>query len=173
MSRSSKLTIALSLALAVAQAAPAQEASEQQTAPAEVKETHGAWQIRCSGDVCVMSQAGKANGKDVLEIQLRKLQGTKAPDGAVVPAAMQIVTPLGVVLPAGVRIKVDSKKERAAPYETCTQGGCVVRQPIGDDFVNELKAGAKAKVTIVAMPRAEIPVDISLSGFTKAYNALK
>lgn len=151
-------------------------AAAQQAAEEKVVATHGAWQVRCSGDedVCILSQVGKdSNGKDVLEVQVRKLNGAKAPDGTPIPGAVQIVTPLGVLLPAGVRIQVDGNKERAAPYEVCTQTGCLVRQPISTDLINELKAGAHAKVTIVAAPQQEIPVTLSLSGFTKGFGALK
>lgn len=160
---------------AAAEQAPAAapEPAQAQAQPA-VRETHGAWQIRCSGEVCVMSQAGKdGGGNDVLEIQIRKLTGAKAPDGTAIPAAIQVVTPLGVLLPAGVRVKIDEKKERGLPYEVCTQQGCVVRLPVDNAFINEMKAGASAEVTLFVLPQREIPIKVSLSGFTKAFNALK
>lgn len=157
--------------LLTASAAAAQEAGT-------VKATHGAWQVRCADtqgqNVCIMSQVGKdTEGKDVIELQIRRLEGAKAQDGTAIPAAMQIVTPLGVALQAGVRLKVDAKKERGAPFETCAQGGCVVRQPVSTEFITELKGGSNAKLTVVAMPQKEIPVTLSLAGFTKAYDELK
>ena len=151
-------------------------AQEQEQSAGEVVATHGAWEVRCVEEgqkVCVMSQVGKdASGKQVLEVQLRKLDGAKAPDGTPIPAAIQIVTPLGVLLPAGVRIKVDAKKERAAPFQVCTPEGCVVRQPLSADFLAELKGGANAAVTMVAVPQQEVPATVSLMGFTAAFDAL-
>lgn len=154
--------------------APAQEQPDQQPDQGKVVATHGAWQVRCnqSGEVCIMGQVGKVEGKDLVEIQIRKLSGAKAPNGQPIPAAIQIVTPLGVLLPPGVRIQVDSKKERGAPFELCGEGGCIVRQPMDDAFINELKGGQVAKLTLVGGQQA-IDVDISLAGFTKAFGALK
>ena len=120
-----------------------------------------------------MSQVGKnAEGQDVLEVQLRKLSGAQGPQGTPIPAAMQVVTPLGVLLPAGLRIQVDSNQERAAPFQVCTPEGCLVRQPLTTEVLNEMKAGATAKLTVVAAPQQEIPVNISLMGFTKAFESL-
>ena len=151
-------------------------APAQEQAPGEVVATHGAWDVRCAEagqKICVMSQTGKdGSGNQVLEMQLRKLEGATAPDGTPVPAAMQIVTPLGVLLPAGVRIKIDAKQERAAPYQVCTPEGCVIRQPLSADFLAELKAGANATVTVVAVPQQQVTATVSLMGFTKAFSAL-
>lgn len=160
-------TLALGAAPALAQA----------TAPQEtVKDTIGAWQIRCvqDGKVCVMAQAGKGKeGNDVIEIRIRRLSGVKAPDGTEVAAAIQVAAPLGVLLPAGLRMQVDEKKPRGAPFEVCGPSGCVVRQPMTKDFLDELRNGKEAKVTILAVPQTEVVVPISLSGFTKAYNSLE
>ena len=153
--------------------APAQEA--EQPAAGKVVATHGDWQVRCAEaqDVCVMSQVGRnADGQDVLEVQFRKLSGAQTPEGTAIPAAMQIVTPLGVLLPAGVRVQVDGGEQAAAPYQVCTPEGCVVRQPLTTEVLNQLKAGANAKFTLVAVPQQEIPVNISLMGFTKAFESL-
>lgn len=171
MTRATRTLGAALAALTIATTgAPAQEG-----AAGNVVATHGAWQVRCAegNKVCVMSQTGKdASGKQVLELQLRKLDGAQAPDGTPVPAAIQIVTPLGVLLPAGVRIKVDAEQERVAPYQVCTAEGCVIRQPLSTDFLNELKGGANATVTLVAVPQQEVPATISLMGFTKAFDSL-
>lgn len=151
-------------------------AQQEGSAATDVVATHGDWQVRCDEgrEVCVMSQIGKdGSGKDLVEVQLRRLEGQKAPDGTAIPAAIQIVAPLGVLLPAGLRIQVDGKEERAAPYEVCTQGGCLVRQPMSDGLLNEMKAGNAAKLTLVAVPQREIATNISLNGFTKAFESLK
>ena len=164
------LGAALAAVMLATGGAPAQEQS-----PGEVVATHGAWSVRCAGgeELCVMSQVGKdASGKEVIEVQLRKLEGATAPDGTPIPAAMQIVAPLGVLLPAGVRIRVDARQERAAPFQVCTPEGCVVRQPLSADLLNELKGGANARVTVVAVPQQEVPATISLMGFTKAFDSL-
>lgn len=171
MNRISRLTAAAAMAvLTVTAPAPAQQAQET------VKDTFGDWAIRCvdANKTCVMQQTGKgARGNDVVEIRIRKLEGVTAQDGSNVPAAIQVLAPLGVLLGAGVRIQVDDKPVRAAPFELCGPAGCVVRQPMSEDFLDEMRGGSKASVTIVAVPQNEVSADISLSGFTKAFRNLE
>ena len=158
-----------------APAAPAQEEPQAPVSPGQVVATHGDWQVRCAEEqqVCVMSQVGRnPEGQEVLEVQLRKLSGAQTPEGETIPAAMQIVTPLGVLLPPGIRVQVDGAEVGAIPYQVCTPEGCVLRQPLTSEVLNRLKAGANARMTLVALPQQEIPVDISLMGFTKAFGSL-
>lgn len=155
-----------------------QAIAQDGAAPAATKvvATHGDWQVRCNQDesVCVMAQVGKdPSGKDLAEVQIRKLEGATLPDGTAVPAAIQIVTPLGVLLPAGLQLKVDAKAERPLRYELCSQGGCLVRQPLDATLLGEMKGGNVARLTMLAPQQQEIATDISLSGFTKAFDALK
>ncbi|MEL6211434.1 MAG: invasion associated locus B family protein [Pseudomonadota bacterium] len=163
-------------ALALAALLPAGAALAQND---ELRTTHGDWQVRCAPgtDECVIAQIGKGpNGGDVLEVRIRKIQGLQAQDGEAVPAAIQILAPLGVALKAGVRVQVDSKEVRGAPFEVCAQGGCVVREPMSETFVDEMKAGNRAKISLAAITQSgeaqQIDVTVSLSGFTRAYNAI-
>lgn len=158
--------VCLAGALLVPSAGAAQE---------EVRATHGAWTIRCAQgtDNCVMQQTGQgAQGNDVLDVRIRKLEGVTADNGEAVPAAIQIAAPLGVLLRAGLRVRVDGSEERGAPFEICIQGGCIVRDAVSTDFLNQLKAGATAQMTVVSAQQGEVPVDISLSGFTAAFESL-
>ena len=154
--------------------AAAQEAA--QPAAETVKATHGAWDVVCSTakpDQCVMRQFGKnAEGNNVIDLRIRKLEGVTANDGTSVPAMIVIVAPLGVLLPAGVAIKIDAKEPRGAQFDVCLPSGCAMQQPVNDALLAELKAGNTVTVLLIAAPKREIKVDVSLKGFTKAYKAL-
>ena len=158
--------------------AAAQDAAQDKNAqPKEtVKATIGAWEVRCSpedGKRCVMAQLGKsADGKTVMEVRIRKLDDAKTKDGKPIPAAIQITTPLGSLLRAGVTVKVDSGEPRAGLFEVCVPAGCVVRDPVGEELLANLKAGANAVMTFVLLQKGEVSANISLKGFTKAFNAL-
>jgi invasion protein IalB len=165
------LVAALALGLVVPAASLAQQGGSD-----ELRDTYGDWQVRCAPgtDDCVIAQVGRGpQGNDVLEVRVRKLDGVTGQNGETIPAAIQILTPLGVNLKAGVRVKVDGNEVRAAPFEVCAQGGCVVREPMSDDFLEEMKAGRTANMTIVAAPNREITVPISLSGFTRAFGEIR
>jgi invasion protein IalB len=141
-----------------------------------VKATHGAWKIVCSSeqpDICVMRQYGlNAEGNKVIDLQIRKLKDAKTQDGKPIPAVVVIAAPLGVLLQAGMAIKIDENKPRVANFDICVPSGCVVRQPINEELLSEMKAGNNAAVLVVAAPKREIKIDFSLKGFTKAFKAL-
>jgi len=144
------------------------------TAQETLRETHGAWSVLCADtqDVCVMQQTGKGQaGNDVLDVRVRKLRDLTDNNGQPIPAAIQIAAPLGVLLRAGVRVQVDGNEQRGAPFEICIQAGCVVRDVVSQDFLDEMRAGAVARMTVVS-PQQEVTIDISLSGFTAAFNSL-
>lgn len=171
MTRFIKQTLA-ALAL-TALVAPGQAAAQNQET---VKATHGDWQVRCSQNddkLCVIAQVGQtADGKNALEVRIRKLEGAKTKDGQVVPAAIQIITPLGTILRAGVRVSIDGGKPRTGAFEVCVPSGCVVRDAMSEDFLSQLKAGKAAKVSYTMLQKGEISATISLTGFTKAFGTL-
>jgi len=147
-------------------------AQEQET----VKDTYGDWEVRCATQdpsICVMSQVGKtADGRAVLEARIRKLKDVKTKDGKTVPAAIQITTPLGAVLRAGVRLQIDASEPRTGMFEVCIPTGCVVRDALSEELLGRLKAGSVAKFTFGLIQQGETNTTLSLKGFTKAFDAL-
>jgi len=137
--------------------------------------THGAWDIRCNQDnsICVLNQVGKGTaGNSVLEVRIRRLDGVRTEEGQTIPAAIQVAAPLGVLLQAGLRIQVDANEPVALPFQICVEAGCIVRDALPDAFVEQMKRGAVAKMTVVSPNQQPVSVDISLSGFTAGFNAL-
>ncbi len=170
----SQFRFAAAALLAAALAGPA--AAQQQPQDGVTTATHGAWDVVCAeaGSAnCVIRQVGKnSEGNDVLVVTVRKLSDVTADNGEPVPAAIDIVAPLGVALRAGVRVKVDGGQDRGAPFDICLASGCLVRSPVGEDFLAALKAGNTATLTVVAPQQGEVAVNISLIGFTAAFNTL-
>jgi invasion protein IalB len=159
------LTVALSLGAAQAQ---------QEPPPKQVlKATHGAWEVHCleGTETCAMQQVGNtADGKRALLVTVQRLAGVTA-EGKPVPAALTVNTPLGVLIPYGVRVKVDDGNVAPVPLLRCLQDNCAARAPLADEAIQQLKKGSKA--TFGFFLQEEVLVDVSLSGFTAAYDALK
>jgi len=138
----------------------------------------GDWSLVCEpggGEgACAMTQLGlDPQGSPAIEFVVRKVNDDKAEiNGVKVNAVADIITPLGVLLEFGLRLKIDSGEERGAPFRICQQHGCLVREPLSDDVVKKLKAGATATVTVAAEGAGPIEIEISLAGFTKAYDSL-
>lgn len=137
---------------------------------------YGSWEVACGpeGGNCAMAQIGKdSSGTPVLEMVIRKLKEPLEADGRTATAVLDIITPLGVVLTSGLSLRIDGGKAEAAPFQICTEQGCLVREPVDDGLIARLKAGGNAKVTVVAANQGDVSSTISLSGFTKAFNSLR
>lgn len=137
--------------------------------------TNGAWQVSCAaGADCAMAQIGKDNtGTPILEMVVRKLEAPLEAEGRTAIAVVDFITPLGVVLTSGLELKIDSGKGEAAPFQICTEQGCLVREPVDQGLIDRLKKGNAASVSVVAANQGEVTANISLSGFTKSYNSLR
>ena len=156
---------------------PGPAAAQDMTQAGEtVKATHGAWDIVCATetpDQCTMRQIGKTeDGKKVLVVHIRRLDGVKAPDGKTFPAAIQITTPLGTILRAGVKVQVDAGEPRTGVFEVCIPNGCILRDPMTEEFLASLKAGKAVAMTFNVLQQGTLSVSISLKGFTKAFGKL-
>jgi invasion protein IalB len=156
---------------------PGPAAAQDTTQAAEtVKATHGAWDIVCATaapDQCTLRQFGKtADGKKVLVVHIRKLDGVKTQDGKTFPGAIQIKTPLGTILRTGVKVQVDSGEPRTGVFELCIPSGCIFTDPLTEEFLASLKAGNAARMTFNVLRQGTLSVSISLKGFTKAFGKL-
>jgi len=141
-----------------------------------VKATHGDWEIRCASpdtNLCAMTQSfTDAEGHAIVNVKILKLASQALKDGTKIPAQMEILVPLGVVLTNGLSVQVDSQQNRTAPYRFCVQSGCRVLEPITEGYIAELKNGVAAKISFRSVDGKAREASISLKGFTKAYETL-
>jgi len=137
----------------------------------------GDWSVVCDPDgntACAMTQLGKdSQGSPAVEFVVRKIDENDAEiDGIKIAAVADIITPLGVLLEFGLRLKIDDAEERGAPFRICQQHGCLVREPLSAEVITALKRGNAALVTVAAEGAGPIDIKISLRGFTKAFDSL-
>ena len=140
-----------------------------------VRTKEGDWDVACekSGKPCVMAQIGNdETGTPILEMVLRLLPEPREVQGQKIIAITDIITPLGVVLTSGLSMRIDSQQEQTAPFQICTEQGCLVREPLTEEAIGRFKKGANANVTVVAAQQGPVSAVISLRGFTKAFNSL-
>lgn len=138
--------------------------------------TVGAWDVACSpqGSNCAMAQIGNDSaGVPVLEMVVRKLEEPLEVGERTAIAVLDVITPLGVVLTEGLSVVIDGGPQESAPFQICTEQGCLVREPIDNDLISRFKRGNSAVVSVVAANQGEVEATLSLSGFTKAFNGLK
>ena len=159
--------------LSAAGAAQAQ-APQQQQAPEQVlTATHGAWELHCieGTETCAMQQVGETgDGRRALLVTVQRLAGVTA-EGRPVPAAITVNTPIGVLIPYGVRVKVDQGNVAPVPLLRCLPDNCAARAPLAQEAIDQFKRGSTA--TFGFFLQEEVLVEVSLNGFTAAYDALK
>ncbi|MEO0677492.1 MAG: invasion associated locus B family protein [Pseudomonadota bacterium] len=134
------------------------------------------WAHRCvttedGDDPCNAYQLLLDNeGNSVAEISLVPL----AAQGQAV-AGGTIVTPLETLLMRQISLQIDSGAVRRYPFTFCTRSGCISRVGFTTDDVAAMKAGSGATITIVPAGSPDTPVvlEMSLTGFTAAYDALE
>jgi len=150
-------------------------APQVQDGAALTRETVGAWEVACAENgQCAMAQIGNdGSGTPVLEMVIRKLPEPLEVGERTAIAVLDVVTPLGVVLTDGLGLTIDGGQTEAAPFQICTEQGCLVREPIDQGLIDRLKSGNVARLEIVAANRGPIAADLSLSGFTKGYDTIK
>lgn len=87
------------------------------------------------------------------------------------PAAITVNTPAGVLIPYAVRVRVDDGNIAQVPLLRCLADSCVARAPMADEAITQLKRGSTA--TFAFFLQEEVLVEISLNGFTAAYDSLE
>lgn len=148
---------------------------EPQVGSYYVKSTHTDWMLRCiraaqGQDPCELYQLMKdGEGNSVAEITLIPLKNSDVAAGAT------IIAPLETDLIRGLGFAVDSGKAQQYPFSFCAPVGCVARIGFAEPELAKLKGGNKAKLSLMPFggdPKNPVQLDLSLSGFTAAFNEL-
>lgn len=81
--------------------------------------------------------------------------------------------PLGFALPPGIEVRVDQGAAVRYPVQTCTNHGCLSGWLLDDAKINAMKRGATMTVTLLDLNGTPFEIPISLTGFTKGFEAIR
>jgi Invasion protein B, involved in pathogenesis len=81
--------------------------------------------------------------------------------------------PLGILLSTGWRYRIDGGSEAILPFEICDNTGCHAGVKLTPNLINAMKHGNEMKVTFFDAAQAPVEPVLSLTGFTKAWEALE
>ena len=157
-------------------ATPAAEAPADGPGTIYVKETSGAWQIRCMRvdagrtepcNIFQMLKDDKGNEVAAIEIAPR-------PTGEKAVAGATISVPLETLLQAKLVLQIDSSKPLVYDYAWCDRVSCLALAGFTEADLKAMKNGKEATMTIVPAlaPDQKVSVKISLDGITKGYDGL-
>ena len=163
-------TLAPALLLCLVAAVPALA----QEKPAEAAARPPAWASQCASATrtgpleCSMEQRLVLEGSG--QFLARLVIKQHAPDQAPV---MMLHVPLGVSLPAGLRLSVDDATDGfTLAYQTCDGAGCYAAEQMSEPVLAALRAGKELALHFENSGKRPIDLKFSLTGFTQAYDAI-
>lgn len=143
-------------------------AQEQQQPQAGGAPSQG-WFKTCnenaSGGVCIVQNYARAENGQVLTAV-----GLIQPKGGNGQPMLQVTVPTFRLIPAGVQMQIDTSAPTKIDYAICTNEQCIAQAPLSDTLVAAMKRGGKVTFTSVNMRQQPNPVDMTLSGFTAAFD---
>jgi invasion protein IalB len=151
--------------LAATMSAPAMAQEEAAAAPTGAP---NGWYKACTqqaeNDVCVVQNImAAANGQLLTAVGLITVQGE------VNQRVMQVSVPSARLIQPGIQMQVDDNEAVRLEYAVCMPDKCVAEVPLTDEIVASFKGGSEVTFTSVNFQRAPNPIEISLSGFTDAF----
>jgi invasion protein IalB len=138
-----------------------------------VRSAHGDWQIRCDtppgaqGEQCALIQSVVAEDRPQVGLTVIVLKTADRES-----RLMRVLAPLGVLLPAGLGLRIDDADVGRAGFVRCMPNGCLAEVIMDDKLVGQLKAGRQATFIIFQTPEEGIGIPLSLAGFTEGYDKL-
>lgn len=143
-------------------------------AQGKVKASHGEWNYVCDtppgakNEQCALIQSVISEDQQnvgltvvILRTADKKLR------------LMRVLAPLGVLLPAGLGLKIDGGDVGNVPFVRCLANGCVAEVRLENDLAGKLTAGKQATFIIFETPEQGIGIPIDLAGFAEALSLIK
>src|SRR5271169_6189541 len=159
-------TAVLALALLMEVGAPA-------AAQGVVRSVHDDWQIRCEtppgaqAEQCALFQSVVAEDRANVGITVLVLKTADQKS-----RLMRVQVPLGVLLPAGLGLKIDNADVGRAGYVRCLPRGCYAEVVMDDALIGKMKTGQTATFFIFQTPEEGIGFPVGLKGFGEGYDKL-
>ncbi|MBB3809504.1 invasion associated locus B family protein [Pseudochelatococcus contaminans] len=138
-----------------------------------VRATHGEWQMRCetppgaSAEQCALVQNVAAEDRPNITLLVIVL---KTADNK--SRLLRVVAPLGVLLPAGLGLKIDQTDVGRAGFVRCLNTGCIAEVVMDDTLLDRLKQGQTATFIVFQTPEEGIGIPVTLDGFSPGFDAL-
>jgi invasion protein IalB len=166
-SRSSRAAAAAALALASLALCGCADAQ------GVVKNSFGDWQMRCEtppgakNEQCALVQNVMAEDRPNLTLLIIAL---KTADGK--SRLLRMVAPLGILIPAGIGLRIDQADIGRAGYVRCLTTGCIAEAVLDDNLLNQLKSGQAATFIVFQTPEEGVGIPVSLNGFGTGFDTL-
>ncbi len=129
------------------------------------------WTMRCDPDSatprCYLSQRAfiQGSGERVFELAVGEL----GEDRQIV---MLLSAPLGIFLPAGLRVQVDNTNTQRVVLQRCNTRGCHAELLLNEEFLELMKKGLQLNITFSDSALQQFGFPMSLKGFSSGLEQL-
>lgn len=160
------LLVAVGIAGVVASASPA-------AAQGAIKGQYGDWQVRCDtppgakSEQCALIQNVTAEDKPNVGLSIIVLRTADKKQ-----RILRVLAPLGVLLPSGLGLRIDSTDVGRTAFVRCLPNGCIAEVVIDDKLLDQLKGGKNATFILFQTPEEGIGIPIALTGFGDGFDKL-
>lgn len=138
-----------------------------------VKGKFGDWEMRCempagaAREQCALIQSIAADDKPNVSLVVILL---KTADGK--SKLLRVIAPLGVLIPAGLGLKIDNIDVGRAGFVRCLPTGCVAEVVMEDKLLDQLKTGKSATFIIFNTPEEGVGLPLALAGLGQGFDTL-
>jgi invasion protein IalB len=138
-----------------------------------VRSVHGDWQVRCETppgaqtEQCALFQSVVAEDRANVGITVLVLKTADQKS-----RLMRVQAPLGVLLPAGLGLKIDQVDVGRAGFVRCLPRGCYAEVVMDDTLIGKMRTGQTATFFIFQTPEEGIGFPMGLKGFGEGYDKL-
>lgn len=130
------------------------------------------WTARCEQpdpngpEICYLLQVITREGSDAsVSVAVGYLDQQR-------PAAI-FTFPLGIFLPPGASFSVDNGERSKFAIQHCHPNGCVGGVALSETLIAQMQKGRQAQLIVHDADGAEVPIPVSLLGFTAGFNSLR
>jgi invasion protein IalB len=130
-----------------------------------IRGVYGEWALRCdmqtgsTVEQCALVQNVYAEGKPDLQLVVVVV---KAPEGGYL---LRVVAPLGIILPAGLALRIDGTDIGKTGFMRCLANGCMAEVAMDDGLIGRFSTGSTALFIIFPTPSEGTGLPIPLAGF--------
>ena len=119
---------------------------------------------QAENDICNTQQLiFSDNGQLITAVSLLDISGK------VNNKLFQVTVPTGRLIPPGIGMSIDGGAMQKIDYALCFADRCIAEAPLTDAILGALKKGGKVSFTSINFQRQQNPVEMTLEGFTAAY----
>ncbi|MBI4724909.1 MAG: invasion associated locus B family protein [Rhodomicrobium sp.] len=153
--------------------ASAQAYAQSEVGSGQVKAIYGAWKLKCAQiagakhDKCALVQDLKLEDRPNMFLTVLFMRAFDS-DRKI----LRIVAPLGVVLPAGLGLRVDGADVGNVKFLKCWKFGCLAEVLVSDELVSKFATGQTASFIVFTTPDSGVGFPAPLAGFADGMKGL-